>query len=113
MNLERQELLDNCRYFKGEMANPFPSSVPSYVWDVERDWVEREIADAKAEKLSDKSSAILAEYRSAGLLDFEKSDGVWLGLKAALYRLLQHWNEGFASSEDWSRFYGKWKVAGF
>lgn len=111
MNLDRAELLKSCRYYKGESENPFASGVPAFLWSVEHDWVEREIADGKDEALSDKSSEILADYRDAGLLDFEKSDGVWVGLKASLYRLLQHWNEGVASSEDWSRFYADWKSA--
>lgn len=111
MDLNRDELLRCCRYYKGEKANPFTSGVPSFLWQTERDWVEREVADAKTETLSEKSAEIMDEYRAAGLLDFEKSDGVWIGLKAALYRLLQHWNEGVASSGDWVRFYKDWKNA--
>lgn len=111
MNLDRAELLKSCRYYKGEKNNPFVSGVPSFLWVTERDWIEREIADAKDETLSDVASEMLAAYREAGLLDFEKSDGIWIGLKASMYRLLQHWNEGMASSEDWSRFYKEWKSA--
>lgn len=111
MNLDRAELLGCCRYCKGEMENPNAPGAAFFLWKVEHDWVEREIADAKVETLSDESSDILNEYRAAGLLDFEKSDGVWVGLKASLYRLLQHWNEGAASSEDWAQFYDDWKGA--
>ncbi|MBD5199709.1 MAG: hypothetical protein HDS83_04895 [Bacteroidales bacterium] len=109
MNLDRAELLGCCRYFKGEKENPYAPSIGFFLWEVEHDWVEREIADAQTETLSDKSSDDLNEFREAGLIDFEKSDGVWVGLKASLYRLLQHWNEGHASLKDWVRFYGDWK----
>ena len=116
--MNKNELLKFCRYYKGETSNPFAIGTPNpgaayFLWIVEHDWVEREIADAKAEILSDESSDILSAYREAGLIDFEKSDGVWLGLKASLYRLLQHWNEGVASSEDWAQFYDEWKGARF
>lgn len=109
--MSTNELLKFCRYYKGEKENPFAHGAAYYLWKVEQDWVEREIADAKSETLSDESSKIFDEYREAGLIDFEKSDGVWVGLKASLYRLLQHWNEGFASSEDWAQFYDEWKGA--
>ncbi|MCF0187933.1 MAG: hypothetical protein HUK04_00340 [Bacteroidaceae bacterium] len=111
MNLDRAELLQCCRYFRGENESPFKSGIRHFLWSVERDWMEREFADAKAETMSDESSLFLETYRKAGLIDFEKADGVWLGLKASLYRLLQHWNEGAASVEDWSRFYSDWKAA--
>lgn len=111
MDLNRDELLRCCRYYKGEKTNPFNSGVPSFLWQTEHDWVEREVADAKTETLSEKSVEIMDEYCAAGLLDFEKSDDVWIGLKAALYRLLQHWNEGVASFGDWVRFYKDWKSA--
>ena len=114
MNFDRDELLKCCRYYKGERENPFALGslgAAYFLWMVEHDWVEREIADAKAETLSDESSDILNEYREAGLIDFEKSDGVWVGLKASLYRLLQHWNEGVASPENWAQFYDEWKCA--
>ncbi len=109
----KSELLKQCRYYKGEKSNPFTSGIRSILWVAEHDWVERENVDEKEEALSDKSSEIMAEYRSAGLLDFEKSDGIWIGLKAALFHLLQHWNEGIASHEDWQRFYKKWKDESF
>lgn len=102
-----------CRYYRGEKENPFEGGVLAFVWDVERDWVERELADAEAEAFSERSSEIMQGYRDAGLIDFEKSDEVWISLKAALYRLLQHWNEGMASADDWSRFYADWKASKF
>lgn len=109
MDLNRDEVLGCCRYYKGEKINPFSSGISSFLWQTEHDWVEREIVDAKTETLSRESTEIMSEYRAAGLLDFEKSDDVWIGLKATLYRLLQHWNEGVASYGDWERFYKDWK----
>ena len=103
------ELLKQCRYYRGEKENPFENYAPAYLWMVEKDWVAREIAEAEVETLTDVSSDALEQYRNAGLIDFEKSDGIWLGLKVSLYQLLQHWNEGMASVEDWKRFYADWK----
>lgn len=109
--MSTNELLKSCRYYKGEAENPFASGASAFLWIAERDWVARELVDAEAEALSEESSEILQAYRDAGLIDFEKSDGIPLGLKASLYRLLQHWNEGVASADDWSRFYIGWKQA--
>ncbi len=109
MKLERTELINICRYYKGEEENPYKKGVPYYLWITEHEWVERAISDAKSETYSNESSIILEEYRRAGLIDFEKDDDVWLGLKATLYRLLQHWSEGMVTSEEWKKFYNEWK----
>lgn len=104
-------LLSHCRYYKGETEAPFTESIPCYLWTIERSWIERETTDAETGALSPKSTGIIREYLRAGLYDFEKTDGVPTGLKAALYLLLQHWNEGMATTETWERFYHDWKEA--
>lgn len=113
MRLERTELINFCRYYKGEDENPFTSGVPYYLWITEREWVERAISDARNEMYCEESSLILDAYRKAGLIDFEKDDGIWLGLKATLYRLAQHWSEGMVTFEEWNKFYHSWKDAKF
>lgn len=111
--MTKNELIKQCRYYKGEERCPFLQAVPSYIWKTECDWVERQLGDDKDKIVSDKSANIIALYNSDGLLDFEKKDGVPKSLKASLYLLFQHWNEGFASFDEWRTFYKNWKCACF
>lgn len=111
MKTNRSEILGYCRYFRGEKENPFEGGIKATMWVVERNWFVSYLQMSESEQVSDDASFALDLYRSAGLIGFEEDDGVPLLLKAELYLLLQHWNEGVASVEDWSRFYAKWRGA--
>lgn len=104
--MTRKELIGFCRYYKGEKKNPFDISPSWYIWDIENKWVdELMINNGVGQYLS----STLNHYISAGFKDFEKYDDTPITLKSMLLSILERWNEGMVSYEDFSEFYDKWK----
>lgn len=95
-----------CRYFKGEKENPYKVSAAWYIWATEKDWVDEILLD---NIVTDKQSLERNHYLEMGLADFEKFDDTPITLKSKLFALLEKWNEGIVSKDDFAQFYTKWK----
>ena len=84
-------LLRSCRYYKGEIYNPFIEGDCCIIWSYEKSWVE----------LSEKGSPLLkeAEKRYNELLgDFSAGDGVPVSLKGLLFNRYEHMMNGSPDS---------------
>lgn len=79
----REDLIRQCRYYKGEEENPFDDSDRGLFGDYERLWVRNVYADHSA------FSEAVEEY-NIYLRDFSKDDGVPTSLKAALLNRYGH-----------------------
>lgn len=95
---KNEQLLNACRYYKGESSNPFTKGNKATFWEYEEKWIE----------LTASNSAILAnaidEYIGAGLSDFEIGDDTPLSLKAMLFNRYCHWLGGYGLFEDAKNF---------
>ena len=101
------ELIRQCRYYKGESENPFEGSTKAMLWYYEQCWVSFE------ESLDDSSKAeVLKEsidgYIRLGLQDFSKDDGTPIGIKAILLNRYLHW--GGMLIEDEVEAFKRWYV---
>ena len=104
--MTRKELIGFCRYYKGEKENPFSISPVWYIWNIEKEWVDKMIINnAECQDLS----LALNHYVSYGFKDFEKNDHIPITLKSMLLSLLEKWNEGMVTDKDFREFYDKWK----
>ena len=71
--MTRKELIRFCRYYKGEKENPFSISPVWYIWNIEKEWVDKMIINnAECQDLS----LALNHYVSYGFKDFEKNDHI-------------------------------------
>lgn len=103
--MDKKELLKSCRYYKGEKENPNKGGTAFYIWDCERRWVNEMLIK---ESVSDWMSLTLNRYLDCGFASFEAMDDTPMTLKAALFSLLEHWNEGIVSTDDFKIFYNNW-----
>lgn len=80
--MDKQQLIEKCRYYKGESDNPFEgkSQNKALCWLYESKWVEMSLDTVGNELLAD----YVSDYNTAGLYDFEKKDGTPKTLKALL-----------------------------
>lgn len=94
-------LIDYCRYYKGEEENPFEGKDQNKAmfWFYERHWVN-EIS--KNENLI---SEYLSDYLRNDLDNFSFNDHIPITLKALLFNRYNHWNMGGA--EGFKEFYLK------
>jgi hypothetical protein len=103
--MSKSELLQFCRFFKGEAQNPFEGKDPekAQLWNWEACWVS--FADATfVDENSEESqllSQVIQEFADAGLSDFQSMDGRPATLKAFLFNRFSHWDE----SGDFERWY--------
>ena len=81
--MEFNEALRCCRYYKGE-AN-IPEGVPTRFWRYEAIWVQSVVLHPNS------LSGLIDEYNNAGLMEFNKGDGVPISLKAVLYNRWLQW----------------------
>ena len=104
------ELLKSCRYFNLEENNPYPPSPARYCWIVEHNWLYNTLKDRDEEKEADFSHhEAINEYLRAGLSAFEENDEIPISLKASLYKIFQHWNEGMGETKAFQSFYISWR----
>ena len=104
--MTREELIGFCRYYKGEKENPFSISPVWYIWNIEKEWVDKMmINNAECQDLS----LAMNHYVSYGFKDFEKNDHIPITLKSMLLSLLEKWTEGMVTDKDFREFYDKWK----
>ena len=84
--MKREDLIKQCRYYKGEKENPFKGKDQnkSMLWFYESCWV---IESEKMNTSEDMGvySDIIDEYIRVGLLDFNEKDGIPVSLKALLF----------------------------
>ena len=73
-----QELLQFCRYYKGEDKSP---KAHSGLWEYEKAWLELNGSQEGKELLAD----YIDEYSRAGLSQFEAQDDTPASLKALLF----------------------------
>lgn len=80
--MANKELLKSCRYYHGEIENPFEGveQNKAMLWFYEQGWVKQ------AERgISPASADMLREYEGYGLKSFKSGDGIPLSLKALLF----------------------------
>lgn len=95
--MNKDELIELCRYYKGETENPFDDGSPAKFWNYERTWVDMMLTE------SDLLVVCWGGYAADGLADFERHDGVPALLKALLYNRYQYWMQGTTSG--FKKFY--------
>lgn len=106
MSTSKKELLQFCRYYKGEKDNPFETSPRRHIWAMEKEWYD-DTSDLSADMGNTMRDA-LERFISSGLDDIDKFDSTPLTLKAMLFALLEHWNEGIVTRESFTKFYHNW-----
>ena len=75
--MSRKELIELCRYYKGE--DTCPKNVPQDFWNYEKAWVEFSLNDSPI------LTSVAREYYDYGMFDFNKQDDVPFSLKALLF----------------------------
>lgn len=84
--MEREELIKQCRYYKGESDCPFYDALDGRFWNYERFWVNWCISgDSFLLEMVD-------EYTRRGLADFHTE--IPITLRAILYNRYDHWAQG-------------------
>lgn len=99
MSTSKKELLQFCRYYKGE--ENCPKDTNASFWDYEKYWVS--ISESPKEN-SDNFNVVsnwIDEYLHAGLGLFCNNDGVPITLKALLLNRYEHWQQTYDGFKDW------------
>ena len=86
--MKKDELIELCRYYKGESQNPYENGDMAAFWEYERTWVDMMLTE------SDTLVRCWDQYAADGLADFEQNDGVPTFLKALLYSRFVYWLTG-------------------
>ena len=103
--MSTNNVLQYCKYYHHEPINPYNLSVAAYLWQIEKEWIEEMQLE---DRVSGRLSLSLNHYIASGYADFEKLDDTPITLKAMLFTLLEKWNEGIVTRDDFSLFYTKW-----
>ena len=110
MQKSRQELINQCRYYKGEEENPYKDYTEGLLRDYESSFVADPLS---AGTPNNKSLFGVDEYIGCGLKDFQKDDCHHIELKA---RLFNRYAKGCYSMldavEPFKEFYLKYYQAG-
>jgi len=102
MSPQHNDLIQVCRYFKGESEYPdaFKGSDASLIWFYEKRWLESVIEKSKVLKL------YLREYAMVGLTSFEAENMVPISLKALLFnRFAKEYNSMAGAVDDFKEWY--------
>lgn len=83
----KKNLIQFCRYYKGEDENPYKDGYDAAFWDYERAWVEHNFIDKGRDILAD----YVDDFSRAGLALFEMADDTPASLKALLFNRFCHW----------------------
>ncbi|MBO5988655.1 MAG: hypothetical protein J6Q03_04155 [Paludibacteraceae bacterium] len=91
--MDKQKLLERCKYYKAEKFNPYESleTHKTMLWEYEKLWVEWTLAGNIG---SNPLIGYLHEYINDGMELFEDSDQTPITLKALLYNRFNHWCPG-------------------
>lgn len=94
---QREELIKQCRYYKGEEENPFEGNENSQnakmFWEYERGWVFSTLR-------GDTFEIIIDDYKWHGLDGFRADDGIPMSLKALLFNRYVHWCGGYGNDRE-------------
>lgn len=103
--MEKKELLQFCRYYKGEKVN---SSDPNknLLFRYEETWIEMNFTPEGKSQLAE----YIDDYSRAGLSMFEMQDNTPASLKALLFNRYCHYNSGsmIECVEPFKDFYRKY-----
>lgn len=83
MRIKKEDLLQSCRYYKGEEECPYSDYNTSFLWSTELEWVTNNLKEK--EEASSMDVEILRTYINAGLSDFNDKDKVPITLKALIF----------------------------
>lgn len=84
--MKREDAILFCRYYKGEdKCPPFHDPNKKALWEYERFWVGQKMKFNGIKEDDYVSDGTLEEYMSAGLRQFQETDGVPITLKALLF----------------------------
>lgn len=101
--MSKQWCIAQCRFYKGENECPAVlrerGGVWSSAWFMESLWV-REMTD-----IGHIPTIYSDQYRSAGLSDFNREDGVHIDLKEFLYGYGLHSSEGMMTIDEFKHWY--------
>lgn len=102
MSSQHNDLIQACRYFKGESECPeaFKGTNAGLIWFYEKRWFESVIEKSEVLNLH------LQEYAMVGLTPFEAEDMAPLSLKALLFnRFAKEYNSMAGAVEDFKTWY--------
>ena len=102
--MTKKELLQFCRYYKGEKANTYEGKDQdkALFWDYERVWIEANYTESGREMLSE----YIGDYASVGLALFEMQDDTPASLKALLFnRYAKSFYSVYDAVESFKKFY--------
>lgn len=110
--MTREEIVNLCRYYKGEESNPYEKDHTrdggnkSMLWFYERGWVNEVMYHQQ-----DENSGILAEYATeyinAGMADFRENDMIPISLKAMLFN--RYMRDSFdGNTEPFKKFFNQY-----
>lgn len=105
--MNKKDLLQFCRYYKGEASNPYDGKDQdkAMLWDYERFWIEQNFSESGRNILAD----YLDEYASIGLSLFEMRDDTPATLKALLFNRYAKSAYSMADAVDgFKKFYQKY-----
>lgn len=106
VDMTREELILDCRYFNGE-EDP-PEGINELMWGYEEAWVGMMLNDLpRLQKLIDYYTK---QYDLPSILPYE-NDGTPIGIKAILWNRLDHWSYVSANADEFKEWYQEHYIA--
>lgn len=108
--MTEKELMQICRYYKGEQNNPYDGKDQNkaMLWFYERCWVH-DTSKAQMQGNGNVYAEYEREYATYGLEQFNASDGVSMSLKALLFNRYGRDSYSMADAVDgFKEFYNKY-----
>lgn len=96
--MTKEDYIKQCRYYKGEITNPFEGTNNSMLWFYEQKWCEFAIDNPAY------LDECIEEYKYFGLTDFSDNDNVPISLKAIFFNRFLHWGGGYNAESDRKNF---------
>lgn len=110
--MKESDLLQYCRYYKGERENPYEGKDQNktMLWLYERTWVHDTMSVVDKGEVGEVAGRILDEYTAVGLAEFENTDGVPITLKSLLFNRYAQGNMSsmMDSVEPFKKFYKRY-----
>lgn len=130
--MDRNDFIKQCKYYKGEMENPFDKKLSRYEIDkshlppsecmcTEYSGIDPKEIDTLKNKcsfweyerywvdfsMSDKGylSYIVGEYKQRGLSEYKRNDGTPISLKAILFNRYEYWNNSNNIINDFTEWF--------
>lgn len=100
--MEKKDLIQFCRYYKGEKENPYNEQDKALLWDYERIWISYNFSDNGRDVLA----KYLEDYVGIGLSLFEIHDDIPVSLKALLFNRYAKYSYSLIDAvEPFKKFY--------